>query len=248
MSLDVNVTKQDQLSAYKSLLKSDPFTPSCIGKTNPYTGEVIKSEADYDLYLRERAFHSACEAKYSVAVANAVSAAELSLRNQYQQAINSSDISVETRVKAERIRLEDLDRQSRLAFENEYRLRCQKTFAVMAALLIFVCSIFSITRYQNGYKTAKADYEATAEAEYQKAYDLGYSDGKNNYVAQDTSKKSSGRSDSAYDSPIIANKNTKKFHASDCSYLPDKRNQKPFDSYEDAVAAGYKPCGHCGGR
>lgn len=43
----------------------------------------------------------------------------------------------------------------------------------------------------------------------------------------------------------IGNKNSKIFHASDCSNLPAEKNQVEFASYEEAVEAGYKPCGGC---
>lgn len=247
--LNVSVSKEDQAAAYNELLESEPFTPDRIGKTNPYTGEVIRTPEDYDLYLRERAFHIACSAKYSIAAAEAVARSEYRMSTQYKQAIDSSALSVETRVKAEQIRLDELDRQRRIAFERDYRLRCQKTFAVLALILILVSGIFSLSRYNKGYDAARDKYEDAAAVEYEKGYDSGYADGKNNYAASvSKGKSSSGRAEAAYSSAIIGNKNTKKFHSSDCSYLPNKNNQKPFDSYEDAVAAGYNACGHCGGR
>ena len=43
----------------------------------------------------------------------------------------------------------------------------------------------------------------------------------------------------------IGSAETKKFHFFYCSYLPDAENQVSFDSREDAIAAGYSPCGHC---
>lgn len=43
----------------------------------------------------------------------------------------------------------------------------------------------------------------------------------------------------------IGNKSSKKFHLPSCSYLPDQNNQVTFDSREEAIAAGYDPCGHC---
>lgn len=43
----------------------------------------------------------------------------------------------------------------------------------------------------------------------------------------------------------IGNGETKKFHYFYCSYLPDAENQIPFDSRDEAIAAGYTPCGHC---
>ena len=43
----------------------------------------------------------------------------------------------------------------------------------------------------------------------------------------------------------IGNIDTKKFHHSYCPYLPDKDNQIEFDYRDDAIDAGYDPCGHC---
>lgn len=44
---------------------------------------------------------------------------------------------------------------------------------------------------------------------------------------------------------FIGSAETKKFHFFYCSYLPDAENQVPFDTREEALAAGYTPCGHC---
>lgn len=43
----------------------------------------------------------------------------------------------------------------------------------------------------------------------------------------------------------IGNINSKVLHLPSCSSLPAEKNQILFDSYEDAVAAGYKPCSRC---
>ena len=43
----------------------------------------------------------------------------------------------------------------------------------------------------------------------------------------------------------IGNKNSKKLHTPDCSSLPGESNRVEFDSYDDAIAAGYVPCGSC---
>jgi len=39
----------------------------------------------------------------------------------------------------------------------------------------------------------------------------------------------------------IGNINSKTLHSADCKNLPDSKNQVLFDSYEDAIEAGYKP-------
>ena len=43
----------------------------------------------------------------------------------------------------------------------------------------------------------------------------------------------------------IGNKNSQVFHAPTCSSLPKEKNQVRFDSYQDALDAGYRPCGSC---
>ena len=43
----------------------------------------------------------------------------------------------------------------------------------------------------------------------------------------------------------IGNVNSHKFHSPDCSTLPAEKNRTYFDSYADAIAAGYEPCGGC---
>ena len=45
----------------------------------------------------------------------------------------------------------------------------------------------------------------------------------------------------------IGNVKSKTLHLPSCSSLPAEKNQILFDSYEDAIAAGYKPCSHCMG-
>ncbi len=43
----------------------------------------------------------------------------------------------------------------------------------------------------------------------------------------------------------IGNVKSKKFHLPTCSSLPGEANRTYFDSYADAVDAGYSPCGNC---
>ena len=44
---------------------------------------------------------------------------------------------------------------------------------------------------------------------------------------------------------FIGNKNSKVFHNPSCKNLPAEKNQVPFSSRDEAVEAGYKPCGNC---
>ncbi|MBQ9149235.1 MAG: MBL fold metallo-hydrolase [Oscillospiraceae bacterium] len=45
----------------------------------------------------------------------------------------------------------------------------------------------------------------------------------------------------------IGNKNSKKLHLPSCSSLPKEDNQVVFEDYDEAIAAGYTPCGGCMG-
>ena len=44
---------------------------------------------------------------------------------------------------------------------------------------------------------------------------------------------------------FIGNRSSRKFHAPDCPNLPSEKNRILFDTYEQAVEAGYTPCGSC---
>ena len=110
--------------------------------------------------------------------------------------------------------------------------------------------------YASGYEDGKS---AGAEAG---SYSAGYGDGKaigeeqgysRGYAAGQRASASSFSADtgtgaarqSAIASGYIGNIGTGKFHTSSCSYLPNQENQIVFSSYDEAVAAGYSPCGHC---
>ena len=56
-----------------------------------------------------------------------------------------------------------------------------------------------------------------------------------------TSKQTQGQSPGAY----IGNRNSKKFHIPSCRTLPAPHNQVPLASRDEAVQAGYVPCGNC---
>lgn len=47
------------------------------------------------------------------------------------------------------------------------------------------------------------------------------------------------------DTRFIGNKNSRKFHSPGCANLPTEKNRVIFDSYQDAIDAGYSPCGSC---
>ena len=44
---------------------------------------------------------------------------------------------------------------------------------------------------------------------------------------------------------FIGNKRSKIFHDPRCANLPGEKNRVTFDDYDQALAAGYTPCGNC---
>lgn len=44
---------------------------------------------------------------------------------------------------------------------------------------------------------------------------------------------------------FIGNRNSKKFHSPTCNNLPSAKNRVDFDTYDEALEAGYTPCGSC---
>ncbi len=51
--------------------------------------------------------------------------------------------------------------------------------------------------------------------------------------------------ESAGEMIFIGNKNSKKLHSTACANLPKAENQVEFASYQEAMEAGYTPCGSC---
>lgn len=120
--------------------------------------------------------------------------------------------------------------------------------------------------YDEGYAAGQEDGSASGyRSGYAEGKDEGYNDGyyKGYWEGYaDAGERSSGSGDShgsgsgshtgtgaTRDTPVadtyIGNKSSKKFHLPTCSYLPDQNNQVTFESREEAIAAGYSPCGHC---
>lgn len=62
-------------------------------------------------------------------------------------------------------------------------------------------------------------------------------------VTNPTEYDGSGQNASA--AYFIGNTNSKKFHLPTCNSLPDEANQTQFETYDDAVQAGYSPCKRC---
>ena len=71
------------------------------------------------------------------------------------------------------------------------------------------------------------------------------SDGKEVTMTWGNQSANPENAEPAQPSVFIGNKNSKKFHSQDCANLPSEKNSVEFSSYQDAIDAGYSPCGSC---
>lgn len=59
------LVQKDEFSGRLEIYRQGhPFRPKYIGMHNPYTGQTIQTETDYDDYLREYVFHTVCDEAY----------------------------------------------------------------------------------------------------------------------------------------------------------------------------------------
>ena len=71
------------------------------------------------------------------------------------------------------------------------------------------------------------------------------SDGKEVTMTWGNQSANPENAEPAQPSVFVGNKNSKKFHSQDCANLPSEKNSVEFSSYQDAIDAGYSPCGSC---
>ena len=101
--------------------------------------------------------------------------------------------------------------------------------------------------YDKGYSEGYAEgYEAGHEGGIDEGYESGYGDG---YKAgkDEAASRSNGP---AFGDPgtvdgYIGNKKSYVFHLPTCLSLPATQNQVIFDTREEAIEAGYRPCRNC---
>lgn len=74
---------------------------------------------------------------------------------------------------------------------------------------------------------------------------IARSDGAAVSLTWDNQSANPENAESAEPVRFIGNVNSHIFHSPDCRNLPAEKNRTVFDTYEEAVEAGYTPCGSC---
>lgn len=245
------IPRDDFFSRFQSEKIAHPFDPAYLNQPNPYTGAVIGSESDYYEYLREHTYHILCD---EVSVSEIVKC-----KNASVSRILSSNSTIK-KLKRRQLLLSlvlivsllllipssTLFRSSAALYEDGYAAGVSDQKSEDANLY----EDGKADGYQKGYSEGKV--KGYNEG-YYKGYWEGYADaGERSTGSGNSHGESSGQhtgTGSSRDTPIadtyIGNTKTKKFHLPSCSYLPDQNHQTSFDSRDDAIAAGYTPCGHC---
>ena len=254
-----DIAPEEFFTFYEKYRKDNPFAQPDLRRINPYTGKLIKTQADYAEYLREHAYHILCDKKAQELLTIQKDAAEQKLAEQ--KALASHLLAVQKTANNKKL--------------IQTRARYRKIIAVLILLLVaaVVSALFLSGRYsqgvsdgeRSGYDSGYSEgYASGKNIGYQAGYSEGYSTGEQDgydtgynigYYANkwktDTGTKSGSssgtgtpRADPIADT-YIGNKNSHKFHLPTCSWLPDEKNQVILESRDDAIAKGYVPCQRC---
>lgn len=73
------VQRDEFASVLEDYRRKHPFLPEYVGMRDPYTGTIISTAGEYDCYLREYVFHTACDEAYRKAARRKVRAAAMGI-------------------------------------------------------------------------------------------------------------------------------------------------------------------------
>ena len=198
-----------------------PFYQTYIGYTNPYTGTKIQNKDDFLQYYREFIYYRMCHRR-------ALNYLYGSSKDYVLSAYRKHTDRIE---KLEKVEAEQSKTIEALKSENKKQ---RKRFVVsMFCSLILVFALILSIMIPSSEESSPAPTSTPKVSVTERTS-----------VTSSQSKTSNTRA-APIASGYIGNRNTKKYHRSTCSYLPDQSNQIVFDDPEEAEAAGYSPCGKC---
>lgn len=236
---DCKITNRELQAEFTRCKREQPFLQLYIGKKNPYSGCTINNMYDYHEYLREHAYYDLCDKSFAAALSEETSA----LRKENEAL--SKELATANKTAAT-LRDENIKFSSRHS-----RLVIIFTLLLIVGFIIS-CIVVSHKQSDSYLEGERNGYDSGYDVGKDEWYDKGYAEGKNDGYDNgfDAGQKSARRNSSSATSDsssglYIGNRNSKKYHFSTCSYLPDEANRIYFDSSSDAETSGYVPCSHC---
>ena len=239
------MTQKEYDLCMEKFYREFPFY-SVQGKLSPYTNTVIDTWHDYMLYGHCYVMKQITENRLS------------SMDDQYHDQI--SDLERKAARSAADLRAAnktcaDLSAQNKKLQSSNGLLA--SLFSIL--LVVLVCILFVVPNpLEDDLAALKKENEElqdsllAAEAEVDQSYRDGLSAGYRINTSDDSpierpaySFSHSYDSSPAVETYYIGNRSTKKFHRSDCSYLPAQDNQVALSSREEAISSGYDPCKRC---
>lgn len=218
------------------LRRANPFKPEYLNMYNPYNGSVILSEEDYDLYLREKAFHNCCETE---------------ARNITQSQIDEIHRKSTNRLKTYKAIFITI---SLLFFIILLPIASlvSKNDGYKEGYAAGVSSGLE-SGHSKGFDEGRASgYKEGVSAANQKQYEYGYAAGKNDGFIEasgasynqgyEAGYKAGSGGRIYYSTEVFVTVSGEKYHRSTCSYLSHSKQETTLAS---AKATGYEPCSRC---
>ena len=219
--LQSSIGKDAYFSEIVSIQKQIPYERA-LGKFNPYTSRRIEGPNDY-------AFYCHCYALCRLYETNMQAVSDRAAAQ-----IKSLDIEQQT-LKRE---LAASEAQKAEAMKENKRLRARSKAIFFISTLLIVAVLIFLPRQTKSVSSSSHSSPSSNSSSVTVPASPTPS-------TEDSSSGPGSRPSGYVSTQYIGNKNSKKFHKSSCSYLPDKSNQIIFDSRSDAIDAGYSPCGRC---
>lgn len=166
--------RSEYLSAFSHLENENPYSVSCKGKLNPYTGQPIKSKRDYDEYLRQHALRLAYEKLFSDSQYGALySAAKVNFDRQLSL-LNSENSRLAVSNRAQNDVIRQLETEKKVISDKLHRWSA----ATIVLVIVLVFGVFKLLpdARRSSYESGKSDGFAAGQED---GYNTGYASGEN---------------------------------------------------------------------
>lgn len=160
---------------YNELLKSAPYTPDCIGKRNPYSGNIVRSKPDYEKYLQQRAYLETLKVLMEQSHDAEVQLEALAKAKALTEDYELRAIQAEQKARSLGKSLADANTQlNTLASEKKHYRRSNN---VLRCLFCVALAFISLVSFVLLPKARNASYELGSRYGDDSGYNRGYSEG-----------------------------------------------------------------------